>query len=420
MRGCPVIVVPGFARPVVTVADYRAFLSSTPTATIVSGLSAEKGGRGGRACQGHPLHTARPSAHNRGVKGIQLQEVERWPLSGSSAAARATAAPDTASATGSAAPRASRSTAARSRRSATPTAARLGHGRAWRRCASPTGRSRARAVSGVRDRGAFEPTLQAKLPGCSATARSRSTCARRRRSRRRAAAIRARTALAVLDYAGVSPNPARDRAAETAARRARRGRASARRPRRGGGVAAHTRLPDRTARARRDRCPRRRGRGGDDRRPGREPRSMARAGEGCRRRGVHGGSSCPTICSASSSIAFRRVRIATRRLRCSRSSRPTGCAWRSAAPAETRPCRCSAARPPPPPDQPAPSPGRESGPEIGARVGQRNISDDRRHYTHVLMDYREIDRPKLLDRVRTTHPPMHTPEARNASFAATF
>ena len=57
---------------------------------------------------------------------------------------------------------------------------------------------------------------------------------------------------------------------------------------------------------------------------------------------------------------------------------------------------------------------------IGARVGQRNISTTADTYTHVLMDYREIDRPELLKRVRTTHPRLHTPEAETVSFAATF
>jgi hypothetical protein len=34
--------------------------------------------------------------------------------------------------------------------------------------------------------------------------------------------------------------------------------------------------------------------------------------------------------------------------------------------------------------------------EIGACVGQRNLSTTADIYTHVLMDYREIDRAKLL------------------------
>lgn len=58
--------------------------------------------------------------------------------------------------------------------------------------------------------------------------------------------------------------------------------------------------------------------------------------------------------------------------------------------------------------------------EIGARVGQRNLSTTADTYTHVLMDYREIDRPQLLDRVRTTHTSVHTAEPANAAFAGTF
>ena len=61
-----------------------------------------------------------------------------------------------------------------------------------------------------------------------------------------------------------------------------------------------------------------------------------------------------------------------------------------------------------------------SWPEIGKRVGQRNIATTADTYSHVLMDYREIDRSELLARVRTTHPRMHTPGAENVSFAATF
>jgi hypothetical protein len=58
--------------------------------------------------------------------------------------------------------------------------------------------------------------------------------------------------------------------------------------------------------------------------------------------------------------------------------------------------------------------------EIGARVGQRNLSTTADTYTHVLMDYREIDRTKLLGRVRTAHTPVHTSDAENSAFAATF
>ena len=58
--------------------------------------------------------------------------------------------------------------------------------------------------------------------------------------------------------------------------------------------------------------------------------------------------------------------------------------------------------------------------EIGARVGQRNLSTTADTYTQVLMDYREIDRAELLKRVRTAHTPMHPSAAENSSFAATF
>ncbi len=53
--------------------------------------------------------------------------------------------------------------------------------------------------------------------------------------------------------------------------------------------------------------------------------------------------------------------------------------------------------------------------EIGARVGQRNISTTADTYTHVLMDYREIDRANLLERVRAAHAHMHTPERSSCS-----
>jgi integrase len=42
--------------------------------------------------------------------------------------------------------------------------------------------------------------------------------------------------------------------------------------------------------------------------------------------------------------------------------------------------------------------------EIGAKVGQRNLSTTADIYTHVLMDYREIDRPTLLERAQGVHP----------------
>ena len=58
--------------------------------------------------------------------------------------------------------------------------------------------------------------------------------------------------------------------------------------------------------------------------------------------------------------------------------------------------------------------------EIGAKVGQRNLSVTADTYTHALFNYREIDRPKLLERVRTVHTPVHTSEMEKGSFAGTF
>jgi integrase len=49
--------------------------------------------------------------------------------------------------------------------------------------------------------------------------------------------------------------------------------------------------------------------------------------------------------------------------------------------------------------------------EIGARVGQRDLSTTADIYTHVLMDYREIDRAKLLQRVRAGALPCAHPGA---------
>ena len=58
--------------------------------------------------------------------------------------------------------------------------------------------------------------------------------------------------------------------------------------------------------------------------------------------------------------------------------------------------------------------------EIGARVGQRNLSTTADIYTHVLMDYREIDRSALLEPVRAVHPPVHTHEIEVSSYAGAF
>jgi integrase len=61
--------------------------------------------------------------------------------------------------------------------------------------------------------------------------------------------------------------------------------------------------------------------------------------------------------------------------------------------------------------------------EIGERVGQRSkiVTADR--YTHALVDYREIDRAKLLKRVTRVHAvpaPVATLEDENAAFAGAF
>jgi integrase len=62
----------------------------------------------------------------------------------------------------------------------------------------------------------------------------------------------------------------------------------------------------------------------------------------------------------------------------------------------------------------------ESWAEIGANVGQRNLSVTADRYTHATLDHGEIDRPKLLERVRVTQTPGHTPEAEIALFAGKF
>jgi hypothetical protein len=56
-------------------------------------------------------------------------------------------------------------------------------------------------------------------------------------------------------------------------------------------------------------------------------------------------------------------------------------------------------------------------------VGQRSklVTADR--YSHSLLDYREVDRSKVLDRARravAVHPPVLTPEDGIPSFAGAF
>jgi len=58
--------------------------------------------------------------------------------------------------------------------------------------------------------------------------------------------------------------------------------------------------------------------------------------------------------------------------------------------------------------------------EIGDRVGQRSriVTADR--YSHALIDYSEINRAKLLGRVRTVPSPVRASELETAPFAGTF
>ena len=58
--------------------------------------------------------------------------------------------------------------------------------------------------------------------------------------------------------------------------------------------------------------------------------------------------------------------------------------------------------------------------EIGDRVGQRSrlVTADR--YTHALVDYRELDRAKLLARVRAVQTPVQTSPPEEAPFAGAF
>jgi site-specific recombinase XerD len=58
--------------------------------------------------------------------------------------------------------------------------------------------------------------------------------------------------------------------------------------------------------------------------------------------------------------------------------------------------------------------------EIGALVGQRNLAVTANTYTHVLIDSREVDRAKLLDRVRGVTTPVLSRDEENASAAGTF
>jgi|SRR5579862_2604472 len=61
----------------------------------------------------------------------------------------------------------------------------------------------------------------------------------------------------------------------------------------------------------------------------------------------------------------------------------------------------------------------ESWAEIGKRVGQRNLSVTADTYTHALLDYEEVDRAKLLARVQDVLTPVLPLREENAAFAAT-
>jgi integrase len=60
---------------------------------------------------------------------------------------------------------------------------------------------------------------------------------------------------------------------------------------------------------------------------------------------------------------------------------------------------------------------RVSWAEIGDRVGQRSKLVTADTYTHVLVDYREVDRTKLLERVRVVQTPVQTSRVGNQAFA---
>lgn len=62
----------------------------------------------------------------------------------------------------------------------------------------------------------------------------------------------------------------------------------------------------------------------------------------------------------------------------------------------------------------------ESWAEIGAKVGQRNLSVTADAYSHAPFDYRDSDRAKLLERARMTHTRVHTSRDETGAFAGTF
>ncbi len=228
-----------------------------------------------------------------------------------------------------------------------------------------------------------------------------------------------RTALAmVLDYAGVSPNPARDSAREAAPSGARRGRAAARRPRRGGRMARSRPLPARAARARRDGRPRRGARRRRRSVTWTRAQGVARAREGVEDAAGALGRATRRPLRRRSWSGSRRVRIATPTHRSSRSGRRTalrmaiGRACRDAgvpvfSPHDLRHRRISLLH--------------HQGvtwAEIGASVGQRNLSTTA-DTLHARAHGLPRDRPREAARTctRDAHPDAHLGrrEGRNCS-----
>ena len=54
---------------------------------------------------------------------------------------------------------------------------------------------------------------------------------------------------------------------------------------------------------------------------------------------------------------------------------------------------------------------------IGARVGQRSKLVTADTYSHALIDVREVDRAKLLERARAVRTPVHTSESKTDRLA---
>ena len=328
-------------------------------------------------------------------------------------------------------------------RGATPS--RLGRGRA-RRAPRPrsrcTRRSRQRRrPSATRRAVAGEPGRRARVAqGSSTEPRSTGCCRSSATVRRLDHAGRRRGALSPSSTAGEGarvhseerhgardgarlrrhrPNPARDRVQvrlpleepdEPEPPSAEHGR--------GRRLAPDARLPRRPARARRDRLPGRRARGRPRRRPRRGTERLARA-RGRLKDAAARWVELPDDLFAAISSDCQHTRTATRRPALSRRDRrPPPHGDRPRLPRCRRP-EVRAARSPAPADLLLHRQG-ESWAEIGERVGQRSklVTADR--YTHALIDYREIDRAKLLERVATVPPRCPPRASENRRLAGTF